>query len=150
MAIQLVLYSIPMKLHTHSLHWIARFLLAAVLLQALAPAWAGVRGSADKPLLEICTAVGTQWIKQGAQSSDQSSSKPSAQTSDQSSVDQSSVDHSTSHKHCVFCASTAAVDSFDASALLVNHTSSDVVSPSAMPLVGIFSGHRIRSRAPPL
>ena len=42
-----------MKLHTHSLRWIAHFLLAAVLLQALAPAWAGARGSADKPLLEI-------------------------------------------------------------------------------------------------
>lgn len=130
-----------MKLHTHSLRWIAHFLLAAVLLQALAPAWAVVRGSPDKPLLEICTVVGTQWIKQGAQSSDQ----PSAQT-----LDQSSTDHSSSHKHCVFCASTAAVDPFDVSNLLVNHTSSDVVSLSAMPLVGIFSGHRIRSRAPPL
>ena len=137
MAIQPVLYSTPMKLHTHSLRWIAHFLLAAVLLQALAPAWAGARGSADKPLLEICTAVGTQWIKQGEKSSAQSSN-------------QSSTDHSSSHKHCVFCASTAAVDPFDASNLLVNHASSDVVSPSAMLLVGIFSGHRIRSRAPPL
>lgn len=132
-----MLYFTPMKLHTHSLRWIAQFLLAAVLLQALAPVWAGVKGSAGQPLLEICTAVGTQWIKQGDQ--------PSAQTSDQS-----SVDHSSSHQHCVFCASTAAVDAFDASPLLVKHTSSDVLSDLAMFLVGTFSGHSIRSRAPPL
>jgi hypothetical protein len=122
-----------MKLHTNSLRWIAQFLLAAVLLQALVPAWAGVKSSAGKPLLEICTAVGTQWIKQAAQASDQPS-----------------IDHSSSHKHCVFCASTAAVDTFDASKLLVNHTSSDVLTESALPLVGVFSGHSIRSRAPPL
>jgi len=126
-----------MKLQTNFLRWISHFLLAAVLLQALAPVWAGVRGSVDKTLLEVCTSAGTQWIKQGAQ--------PSAQT-----TDPSSIDHSSSHKHCVFCASTAAVNSFDASTFLVNHTSSNVVSVTAVALAGIFSGHRIRSRAPPL
>jgi hypothetical protein len=122
-----------MKLHVNFLRLIAQFLLAAILLQALVPAWAGVKSSAGKPLLEICTAVGTQWIKQGAQAGDQPS-----------------IDHSSSSTHCVFCASTAAVDTFDASKLLVNHTSSDVLTESAMPLVGVFSGHSIRSRAPPL
>ena len=136
-----VLYSPRMKRHTNSLRWITHFLLAAVLLQALVPVWAGGRGSADKTLLEVCTATATQWIKQGAQASDQ--------TTDLT-TDQSSIDHSPSHKHCVFCASTAAVDPFDASNLLVNHTSSNIVSVSAVPLVGIFPGHRIRSRAPPL
>jgi hypothetical protein len=123
-----------MKLHITSLRWIAKFLLAAVLLQALVPAWASVNTKAtSEPLLEVCTTVGTQWIKQSTHHNDQSS-----------------LDHHSAHKHCVFCASTGAADTFDASKLLVNHFSSEVPSPFTSLVVQLFSGHSILSRAPPL
>jgi hypothetical protein len=133
MAIISVLYSLPMKLHTTSLLWFAKFLLAAVLLQALAPAWAGVSNNRTESLLEICTTAGTHWIKQAVDNND-----PTL------------LDHHSAHKQCVFCASTGATDSFDASKLLVTHTSSDVISERALPLASVFSGHSILSRAPPL
>ena len=89
-----------MKRHTTPVRWIAKFLLAAVVLQALAPAWAGVNNKGTEPLLEVCTTAGTQWIKQSTHHNDQSS-----------------LDHHSAHKHCVFCASTGAADAFDASKL---------------------------------
>jgi hypothetical protein len=131
--VSLVLYSSPMKLHTAPLRWIAKFLLAAVLLQALAPAWAGANNTSTEPLLEICTTAGTQWIKQGIDNNDPPS-----------------IDHHAAHKHCVFCSSTGAADTFDASKLLVNHFSSEVPSRFTSLFVQLFSGHSILSRAPPL
>jgi len=122
-----------MKLHKTPLRWIAKFLLAAVLLQALAPAWAGVNIKSTEPLLEVCTTAGTQWIKQSTHHNDQSS-----------------LDHHSAHKHCVFCASTGAADTFDASKLLVNHFSSEVPSRFTSLVLQLFSGHSILSRAPPL
>jgi hypothetical protein len=122
-----------MKSHSTSLRWIAQFLLAAVLLQSLAPAWAGVNNKGNEPLLEVCTTAGTEWIKQSTQQNDQSS-----------------LDHHSAHKHCVFCASTGAADTFDASKLLVNHFSSEVPSRFTSLVVQLFSGHSILSRAPPL
>jgi hypothetical protein len=122
-----------MKLNSATLRWIAKFLLAAVLLQALAPAWAGVNTKSTEPLLEVCTTAGTQWIKQSTHHNDQSS-----------------LDHHSAHKHCVFCASTGAADTFDASKLFVNHFSSEVPSRFTSLFVQLFSGHSILSRAPPL
>lgn len=122
-----------MKPHTAPLRWIAKFLLAAVLLQALAPAWAGVSSKGTEPLLEVCTSTGTHWIKQGINNNDPSS-----------------IDQHAAHKHCVFCASTGAADTFDASKLLVNHFSSEVPSRFTSLFVQLFSGHSILSRAPPL
>ena len=133
MAIISVLYSRPMKLHTTSLRWFAKFLLAAVLLQALAPAWAGVSNKRTESLLEICTTAGTHWIKQAVDNND-----PTV------------LDHHSAHKQCVFCASTGAADTFDASKLLVNHFSSEVPSRFTSLVVQLFSGHSILSRAPPL
>ena len=133
MAIISVLYSRPMKLHTTSLRWFAKFLLAAVLLQALAPAWAGVSNKRTESLLEICTTAGTHWIKQADDNND-----PTV------------LDHHSAHKQCVFCASTGAADTFDASKLLVNHFSSEVPSRFTSLVVQLFSGHSILSRAPPL
>jgi hypothetical protein len=122
-----------MKLHTAPLRWIAKFLLAAVLLQALAPAWASINSKGSDPLLEVCTAAGTQWIKQGIDKNDPSM-----------------LDQHSAHKHCVFCASTGATDAFDASKLLVNHISTEVPSRFISLFVRLFSGHSILSRAPPL
>jgi hypothetical protein len=122
-----------MKLNTAPLRWIAKFLLAAVLLQALAPAWASVKSVGAEPLLEVCTTAGTQWIKQSTQLNDQSL-----------------LDHHSAYKHCVFCASTGAADTFDASKLFVNHSSSEVPSRFTLLVVRLFSGHSILSRAPPL
>jgi hypothetical protein len=122
-----------MKLNSATLRWIAKFLLAAVLLQSLAPAWAGVNNKGNEPLLEVCTTAGTQWIKQSTHHNDQSS-----------------LDHHSAHKHCVFCASTGAADTFDASKLFVNHFSSEVPSRFTSLFVQLFSGHNILSRAPPL
>ena len=128
-----MLYSRPMKPHSTSLRWIAQCLLAAVLLQSLAAAWAGVNNKGNEPLLEVCTTAGTEWIKQSTHHNDQSS-----------------PDHHSAHKHCVFCASTGAADTFDASKLLVNHFSSEVPSRFTSLVVQLFSGHSILSRAPPL
>jgi len=122
-----------MKFRTSPLRWIAKFLLAAVLLQALAPAWAGANNKNTEPLLEICTTAGTQWVKQSTHQNDQSS-----------------LDHHLAHKQCVFCSSTGAADAFDASKLLVNHFSSEVPSRVTSLVVQLFSGHSILSRAPPL
>ncbi len=122
-----------MKLHTAPLSWIAKCLLAAVLLQALAPAWAGINAKSAETLLEVCTTTGTHWIKQGIDNNDPSS-----------------IDQHAAHKHCVFCASTGAADTFDASKLLVNHFSSEVPSRFTSLFVQLFSGHSILSRAPPL
>jgi Protein of unknown function (DUF2946) len=122
-----------MKLQNAPLRWIAKFLLAAVLLQAMAPSWAVTKSQGSESLLEVCTAVGTQWVKQSTHDSDQPS-----------------VDHHSAHKHCVFCSSTGAADSFDASKLLVNHFSSEVPSRFTSLVVQLFSGHSILSRAPPV
>jgi len=122
-----------MRFRTSPLRWIAKFLLAAVLLQAVAPAWAGANNKSPEPLLEVCTTAGTEWIKQSTQQNDQSS-----------------PDHHSAHKQCVFCASTGAADTFDASKLLVNHFSSEVPSRFTSLVVQLFSGHSILSRAPPL
>lgn len=122
-----------MKLHTAPLRWIAKCLLAAVLLQALAPAWAGINAKSAETLLEVCTTSGTHWIKQGIDNNDPSS-----------------IDQHAAHKHCVFCASTGAADTFDASKLLVNHFSSEVPSRFTSLFAQLFSGHSILSRAPPI
>ena len=128
-----VLYCRAMKLHTTPVRWIAQFLLAAVFLQALAPAWAATTRDDRGSWSEVCTTAGSKWIKQSAQHEDQSS-----------------VDHASSHKHCVFCSSTGASDSFDVSKLLAHHTNSKVISEPALLFIEVFSGHSILSRAPPL
>jgi hypothetical protein len=128
-----VLYFIAMKLTTSPLRWIAKCLLVAILLQALAPAWAGVNHKGAKPLLEVCTSTGTHWITQAVDNNDSSL-----------------LDQHTAHTHCVFCASTGAADTFDLSKLLANPFSSDVPSFSTLLFVRLFSGHSILSRAPPL
>ena len=122
-----------MKLHTAPVRWVAQFLLAAVLLQALAPAWAAATRDDRGPWSEVCTTAGSKWIKQSVQHEEQSS-----------------IDHASSHSHCVFCSSTGASDSFDASGLLSHHTNSKIISEPALVFIGVFSGHSILSRAPPL
>jgi Protein of unknown function (DUF2946) len=119
---------------------IAKFLLAAVLLQAIAPALAAsMTEPADRGdgWSEICTVLGTKWVKQSDSSSSTKDSK------------KSSPSHYASDGHCIFCASTEALAVFDvsrlldASACLATRTYADTLAAR------VFSGHSILSRAPP-
>ena len=119
---------------------ITKFLLVAVLLQAVAPSLAASKfksaGNGNE-LSEICTVLGTKWIKQfdsgGLDQHDEKSSKA----------------HHDSSKHCVFCSSTEALASFNAFSYLDEHPTLVNFSPSNFLVARVFSGHIILSRAPP-
>ncbi len=133
-------YIQQMKLSLPLFRLIAKFLLAAVLLQATAPALAA---SIIKPTgrgngwSEVCTVFGTKLVKQ----SDDPRKAEDSQRSSQS--------HNASDEHCIFCASSEAVAVFDASrlldesALLATRTYANTLAAR------VFSGHSILSRAPP-
>lgn len=129
-----------MKLSPPLFRFIAEFLLAAVLLQAVAPALAA---SIVKPTSrgdgwsEVCTMFGTKWVKQ----SDDPSKAEDSQRSSQS--------HNASDGHCIFCASTEAVALFDASRLLDESASLATRTYANTLAARVFSGHSILSRAPP-
>lgn len=119
---------------------ITKFLLVAVLLQAVAPSLAASKiksaGNGNE-WSEICTVLGTKWIKQfdsgGFDQRDEKSSKA----------------HHDSSKHCVFCSSTEALASFNAFSYLDEPPTLITFSPSSFLVAGVFSGHSILSRAPP-
>ena len=129
-----------MKLHSPLIRLLAKFLLAAVLLQAVAPAMAAIivqpanRGDGWS---EVCTVFGTKWVKQ----SDDSSKAEDSQKSSQS--------HNATDGHCIFCASTEAVAVFDASRFLAESASLATRTYANTLAARVFSGHSILSRAPP-
>ena len=129
-----------MKVSTSLFRLIARFLLAAVLLQAVAPALAAsMLKSADRGdgWSEVCTVFGTKWVKQA--------DGPGSSKDDT----KSSQGHHGSDGHCIFCAATEAVAVFDASRLLDDSASIATRAYADAIAARTFSGHSILSRAPP-
>jgi hypothetical protein len=129
-----------MKSNSSLFRSVAKFLFAAVLLQAVAPALAA---SIVKPAdrgdgwSEICTVFGTKWVKQSDSPSSTKDSKKSSQN------------HYTSDGHCVFCASTEALAVFDVSRLLSASARLATCTYADTLAARVFSGHSILSRAPP-
>ncbi len=129
-----------MKLSSSLFRLIARFLLAAVLLQAVAPALAAsMVKSADRGdgWSEVCTVLGTKWVKQADGPISYEDGNKSSQA------------HHDSDGHCIFCAATDAVAAFDASRLLDESASIATRSYANVIAARAFSGHSILSRAPP-
>ncbi len=119
---------------------ITKFLLVAVLLQAVAPALAATKVKSagnGSGWSEICTVLGTKWIKQ--------SDSGSLEQHDEKS---SKADHDSS-EHCVFCFSTEALPLFKAPSYRYEHPTLVTFSPSKFLVARVFSGHVILSRAPP-
>ena len=111
---------------------VARILLAALLLQAVVPAWANHKTSDAKHGTEICTSTGTKWVQTESVGG---KSLP--------------VSHAASD-HCVFCSTTGASTEFNASDYLSFHCPQyqTVLQADSDPVVQ-FVGHSKLSRAPP-
>ncbi len=130
-----------MKSNSSLFRLVAKFLFAAVLFQAVAPALAA---SIVKPAsrydgwTEVCTVFGTKWVKQADSSHGTNGSE------------QQSESHDASAGHCIFCASTEALAVIDVarlvdkSALLAIQTYANILAAR------VFPGHSTLSRAPPV
>ncbi len=125
-------------------------LLAALLLQSLLPAMAGLRAAQGAQWIEVCVSSGIRWVKVDASAATtvQAAADPSADTS---AAHPPATPHATAHQdHCVLCAATGAAPEFDAHrylplAVATVARPSLVVSP-----VSAFPGHALQSRAPPV
>ena len=125
-----------MQSKTLVIRLLTKFLLAAILLQAVAPVFSANKSGSDfqdNGWSEVCTVLGTKWVKQSTKLDD---------------GDSTSAPHS-ALKHCLFCTSTEPIQSFDILGLNVESVSSAINIPVETFFVGLFSGHRILSRAPP-
>ena len=119
---------------------VTKFLIAAVLLQSITPALAA--GMAPSPAshegwAEICTVLGTKWVKQNV---DKSFDKRGEKLP---------LDQHSGSDHCIFCMSTGALDAFDASNLKDEVRASSIFTYADTLAARAFSGHSILSRAPP-
>jgi hypothetical protein len=111
---------------------VARFLVAALLLQAVLPAWAINKVTSGSHSIEICTSTGTKWIQT---SSADSQSFPSSHDASQ---------------HCVFCSTTGASNEFNAGDFLSFHASQyQTALITDSDFIVQFLGHSKFSRAPP-
>ena len=113
-------------------HLFASLLVAALLLQSLLPAFAGVRSDQGARWIEICVNSGIKWVKLDAGKTD-------------------SLPHTvgTHADHCVLCAATGPAPEFDASRYLPELSFAALALPTHTHLVTAFPGHALRSRAPP-
>jgi hypothetical protein len=119
---------------------VTKLLLVAVVLQAVVPSFAAGKvrsaGTTDS-WSEVCTALGTKWVKQP----DNSSSEQLDENTPQA--------HHASGDHCVFCSSTEALSLNNAPLFCDDHTTHSTFLSTDALKVSIFSGHNILSRAPP-
>ncbi len=127
-----VIYSGPVNYSRSFILRIARFVLVALLLQAMGISLAQSRGSTGAFWSEICTVNGAKWVKQ-VHSDDGSASEQHA-----------------SSEHCVFCNVTTPLDSFDLTKHLRHQTSETPLFRTSDVEALRFAGHRIQSRAPPI
>lgn len=107
---------------------LSALLLLALLMQALLPAAAAVRAQPQIGWIEVCSVSGLQRI-----------------LTDQP---QDTVSHTTAD-HCVLCAASGAVPTFDVRPLLHAGLS---YAPPVEPVGAVavaFPGHALRARAPP-
>jgi len=109
---------------------LSRWLVAALLLQSLMPAMAGMRSGDGMRWAEVCVSSGVKWV----QMSDASQAQFSHVAAD----------------HCVLCAATGAADEFDVSAYLSDvATDSPSIRRDRTPVLTFFAFQR-QSRAPPI
>ncbi len=119
--------------HLSVTRWIASYVLAALLLQVMAPLFAQSRGHDANAWTEICTVTGAKWVKdQSVDNGVPVGSKHSA------------------NEHCVFCMATTPPDAHDLTRHLPLPAASFALLQAADDDVISYSGHHIRSRAPPL
>ncbi len=113
-------------------HLFASLLVAALLLQSLLPAFAGMRSEQGARWIEVCVNSGIKWVKLDAGKAD-------------------SLPHAAgSHAdHCVLCAATGPVSEFDARRYLSVQSATALTLPALAAPVMAFPGHALRSRAPP-
>mgnify|MGYP000199112537 CR=1 FL=1 len=113
-------------------HLFASLLVAALLLQSLMPAFAGMRSEQGARWIEVCVNSGIKWVKLDAGKADLPSHAADAHAD-----------------HCVLCAATGPVPEFDALRFLPVQPVAAVTLPSVAVPVSAFPGHALRSRAPP-
>ena len=105
------------------------WLVAALLLQSLMPAMAGVRSGDGKRWAEVCVSSGVKWV----QMSDASEPQFSHAAAD----------------HCVLCAATGAAPEFDVLTYLSDSaTDMPSIRRDRTPVL-TFSAFQRQSRAPP-
>ncbi len=114
---------------------IAKFLLVAIMLQAVLPASAAQHnvknGLSAAGWVEVCSAQGSKWVAQD------NHSLP--------------AQHASAHTdHCVFCSATGASAEFDATRYIPpSDLTSSVVNITTHDAASVYAGHVILSRAPP-
>ena len=110
--------------------WVARYLIAVLLIQLALPTWAALGASGKPGWMEICAAGGIQWVKLAQ-------------------PDTTPADHQTANSHCLLCAATGATPDFDTRAHL--HAEPRHQAITFYPWAGHrwYAGHSILSRAPP-
>ena len=114
---------------------IAKFLLVAIMLQAVLPAFATQQNSKNglsaAGWVEVCSAQGSKWAVQEHHSSP--------------------AQHASAHTdHCVFCSTTGASAEFDATRYIPpSDLTSSVVNITIHDAASVYAGHVILSRAPP-
>ncbi len=113
-------------------HLFASLLVAALLLQSLLPAFAGMRSEQGARWIEVCVNSGIKWVNLDAGKSDSLPHVAGAHAD-----------------HCVLCAATGPVPEFDALHFLPVQPVAAVTLPSLALPVAAFPGHALRSRAPP-
>ena len=130
-----------MKPNSPLFRLVAKFLFAALVPQAIAPALAAnivkpVGG--DDGWTEVCTVFGTKWINQAYITHGTNESEKSSKS------------HDASAGHCIFCASTEALAVIDVARLVDESDSLATQTYANTPAARVFSGHSILSRAPPV
>lgn len=105
------------------------WLVAALLLQSLMPAMAGVRAGDGTRWAEVCVSSGVKWVK----------------TSDAS---QPQFSHAAAD-HCVLCAATGAAPEFDVRTYLSDSATDRLSFRRDRTPVLTFSAFQRQSRAPP-
>ena len=105
------------------------WLVAALLLQSLLPAIAGVRSGDGARWAEVCASSGVKWVK----------------TSDAS---QPQFSHAAAD-HCVLCAATGAAPEFDVRTYLSDSATDSLSLRRDRTPVLTFSAFQQQSRAPP-
>ena len=126
---------ISVKTHFPFFQRIAKFLLVAIMLQAVLPAFAAQHnaknGLSAAGWIEVCSAQGSKWVAQD------NHSLP--------------AQHASVHAdHCVFCSATGASAEFDATRYIPpSNLTSSVVNITIHDAASVYAGHAILSRAPP-
>jgi hypothetical protein len=108
---------------------LSSWLVAALLLQSLMPAIAGVRSGEGKRWIEVCVSSGVKWVQMSDASEPQFSH--------------------TAADHCVLCAATGAVPEFDVRTYLSDSATDSLSLRRDRTPVLTISAFQRQSRAPP-